>query len=151
MLHTMTTRPALIDSVWYPVDRPVLLGIAQSLRTSPGEWVHAPQVATSVALPLDEVVAAGQRLAGEYIVIKDLTTFGGPDWAATALTSAGLREVGLWPTPETALDRFVAALEAAEAQAAPEDKPKLRAVIRAVGGMGRDLGVNVFSALLTGQ
>jgi hypothetical protein len=150
MMNGMADRP-LLDSVWYSTDRPVLLGIAEALVASPRGFIPAEQIATSVAIPLNEVVAAGQRLNGEYVRIEDLTTFDGPDWAAMALTPMGLREVGLWPNSEAALDRFVAALESAAAKAAPEEKERLKAVIAAIGGMGRDLATSVIGAILTAQ
>ncbi len=69
----------------------------------------------------------------------------------TRLTPDGRREVGLWPSPDVAADRLVAALQAA-VDDAPEGpkKTKRQRVMDAVVGMGREFIVGVATNMASG-
>jgi hypothetical protein len=59
------------------------------------------------------------------------------------------RELGSWPSPEAMLNQLVVALEdASESEAEPERKGRLRAAAETLGGMARDLAVDVMAARL---
>jgi hypothetical protein len=60
--------------------------------------------------------------------------------------------VGLWPTPDTAADRLLAALgQAADRATDPEQKTRLRRTAELLRDAGRDITVGVATAVLTGQ
>jgi hypothetical protein len=59
------------------------------------------------------------------------------------------RELGTWPSAPNLVDQIAAALaDAADAEDEPERKGKLRAAAETVGGMARDIAVQVLSTRL---
>jgi hypothetical protein len=70
----------------------------------------------------------------------------------TELTPAGRREVGLWPFPDTAADRLMAALgQAIERAPQGPQKTRLQKIRDGFLSAGRDLIVDVAGGVLTGQ
>jgi hypothetical protein len=70
----------------------------------------------------------------------------------TTVTADARRLAGLWPTPDTAADRIVIALELLVANAkTDEDRSRARKALEALGGAGRDPSVAVAAAAITGQ
>lgn len=67
------------------------------------------------------------------------------------VTAKGRREVGLWPSPETAADRLMAALEQAIEQAEGEQKTRLQKVRDGLAKAGRDVIIGIASGVATGQ
>ena len=56
------------------------------------------------------------------------------------------RELGSWPSADTIVDRLVAALaEAEQREADPQQKSRLRAAAETMGGIGRDVLVQVLA------
>lgn len=57
------------------------------------------------------------------------------------------RELGSWPSGDELLHQLVAALSAAaDEETEPEEKGRLRTAADVLGGMARDIAVNVISA-----
>jgi hypothetical protein len=70
----------------------------------------------------------------------------------TKLTAAGRREVGLWPSPDSAADRLLPAIEAAIARTpAGDDRTRLERARDAFLGMAREIVVGVATNVITGQ
>lgn len=70
----------------------------------------------------------------------------------TNVTERARREAGQWPTPEALVSRMVAALnEAADAELDPERKSKLKSAALALGGVGRDLAVQVAATVIASK
>jgi hypothetical protein len=68
------------------------------------------------------------------------------------VTERTRRELGSWPSPESIVDRLAQAfLEAAEQESEPERESKLRAAAEGLGGAGRAVAVDLFSAFLRQQ
>ena len=66
------------------------------------------------------------------------------------VTPQARQAVGQWPSPEVWVDRLVAALrEAAEREADPERRGRLRAMAEGLGGFARDVAVGVLSGGIT--
>lgn len=62
------------------------------------------------------------------------------------------RELGSWPSPESLVDQLVSAFaDAAERETEPERKTRLRAVADGMGGAGRSVAVELFTAFLRQQ
>lgn len=84
--------------------------------------------------------------------LKVSFTMGGPDRVTGHIDRVyerTRRELGSWPTPEIVVDELAAELSAAaEAEAEPERKGKLRAAGEALGGAARDLAVQVLASRL---
>jgi hypothetical protein len=70
----------------------------------------------------------------------------------TDIAAKGQREVGQWPSPDTAADRLLATLETAVEKAPTEEaKSRAKRALEAVRGAGRDFLVDVASGVVTGQ
>lgn len=64
-----------------------------------------------------------------------------------SVTERTRRELGSWPSPESLVDQLARAFaDAAEQEAEPEQKTKLRAVADGLGGAGRSVAVDLFTA-----
>jgi phytoene/squalene synthetase len=68
----------------------------------------------------------------------------------TGVTERALRETGQWPTPEAWVDRLVEALErAADEEPDEEKRSLLRRTAGVIGGMARDILVQVAAKVIT--
>lgn len=139
-----------LPDLWHSCDLPVLREAARRLTSR-----HAPipldEIEQALELTEKQVSQSARRLGtGEYVKISEglggVTHFNG-------LSAKGLREVGNWPTPETALDRMIAALEAiAKNTDAPEDdRTRARKALDGLAEAGRHIGLSVAAAAITGQ
>ena len=80
-------------------------------------------------------------------------TSGDPEgWFVTGVASAARREVGQWPTGESFIERLAGRIaEAAEQEADPERKQRLRAVASELGGAAKAIAINLASQMLGTQ
>lgn len=144
----MTTNP----DTWTTRDLPVLRAVARLLeddRTA----VASDEIASAVGLDKRDVVKALRLLGDEHIRIDDMSSLGPADYVVTGITTAGLRTVGQWPSPETAVDRMIEALEQM-IDNTPEGSPKqsrLKASLAWIRDTGRDVMVEVAAAAITGR
>lgn len=68
------------------------------------------------------------------------------------VTERALLQVGIWPTPETGLDRMIAALEAIADHGNDEDtRTRARKILDGVSGTGKHIGLAMATAYATGQ
>jgi len=147
------TRPEPLPDTWYSRDFLVLLEVARRFADDPTtSRVEAGDIADTLGLDHAMVCAIGGTLRDAGFVdgigvdqVPGLIIF-------THLTPTGRREVGMWPSPEVAADRLLAALDAAIANAPTEEaKGKARRVLDAFTSAGRDLLVDVAGGVVTGQ
>jgi hypothetical protein len=76
---------------------------------------------------------------------------GGGNFYVTGVTERGLRTVGAWPTPESLVDRLLAALAEREANAATEEeRGRIRKTIDALASVGREVLTNAAGSALGG-
>jgi hypothetical protein len=133
--------------VWASRDLPVLVEITRRLDGT-RDALSAHQLVDSTRLPEADVDKAIRNLArGKYIVLD------GP-WNPTVIdiTERALREAKLWPTPETALDRMIAALEhiADNTDEDPDTRSWARRTIDVMKSAGGRIGIGVATAVITG-
>lgn len=146
------TRPEPLPDQWYSRDLLVLREIATVLSSDPDAHVDVDHLAEKFGLDqrTASAVTGTLRDAGfiDGMEVEDLPGL----VIVTKLTPAGRREVGLWPSPDTAADRLMAALEQAIEQA-PEgpQKTRLKKIRDGFLSAGRDLIVDVAGGVLTGQ
>ena len=143
---TITTQRRRPDR-WFSNDLPVLFAVADMLDTR--DEVQAEYL-TVDGLDEDAVSASMVRLyRNGYLEGIDTTTMGGASVMVTALSERGMREVGEWPTPESAAERILAGIEAAAADAPDEPtRSKLRAAAAVLGQGALDTGTNVLATVL---
>ena len=143
------TRPEPLPDTWYTRDFLVLREVGR--RVEAGEPLGVDDIATALGLARDVVGKAGSRLKEEgYLKAGEAMGIGAVRFFD--LTAKGRREVGQWPSAETAADRLIAVLEQ-RIMSAPNDEERTRWQKLRDGflGAGRDVVVDITSAVLTGQ
>ena len=141
----------MLEDVWVSRDLPVLQEVARRADGQPrGLWLSLGEVAGATGLDEGDVERAAFALfdAGLVSVDERATSI----VAFTGMSSRARSLVGLWPSPETAADRLVAALEQAVDRAStPEERKRSEKVLGAVLEGGRDFAVALGAGVLTGH
>jgi hypothetical protein len=113
--------------------------------------LRAEQIAEVVG-EQPKTVALGMRrlLRAGYIDGKEAKSFG-PDFQvfAEAITDAGLRAAGAWPSSEPDFETLLAQLKELAEQAPEDQRPKWRKAVDGLAAAGRDVGVEVAAAIAT--
>jgi hypothetical protein len=141
----------LLDDVWHSRDLPVLREVCRTKEQQQRGFVDLKPISESLGLSYEEVTAAALNLERAGLV-ELLGGFGSGLPHVKDVSEQALREVGLWPSPDTALDRMVAALQAIATNTDDEDtRTRARKILEGFAGAGRQIGVTVAAAALTGQ
>lgn len=145
------TRPEPLPDQWYSRDLLMLRHIADVLSADPMARVAVDDLGEHFGI--DEITASAVTGA-----LRDAGFIDGVEVAqlpglalVTKLTPAGRREVGLWPSPDTAADRLMASLEQAIDQAEGEQKTRLQKVRDGLAKAGRDVIIGIATGVATGQ
>lgn len=137
---------------WNNRDLPVLRVIVELADEQPGEWVYVWDVAPQLGWDRNDVRVqqAGRRFESAGWCE---TTHRGPKIDGFRNPSSdALRAVEEWPTPETALDRIVGALEQLAREATDDDtRTRARKILDGLQGAGKRIGLGVATAAITGQ
>jgi DNA-binding transcriptional ArsR family regulator len=144
----------MLDDTWHSRDFPVLREIAKQVEEYiPGmAWPDIESVAEALDMDMTTVdkAAAALRRAGLIDGVMSSNRMGPITY--TSVSPEARRLVGFWPSPETAADRLIAAIEAAiERTDDPVQKSRLRKIRDGFLGAGRDLTVSIGAAVITGQ
>jgi hypothetical protein len=139
-----------MESTWEQRDLPVLEAIVRYFDEEDSAVI--PDVATFAEITgMDpgQVGRAVRALSPRFIKtapgLGSLTEVG-----IMGVTDEARQAVGQWPTPESVVERIVAALvEAADREPDQGKRTKLRAAADALGGFGRELLVNVVANVAT--
>ena len=103
------TRPESLPDQWFSRDALVLREVARALGADLGARPAAADIADALGM-------APATVEGVGVLLRDAGFVDGIDTAEggivlfTALTPKGRREVGLWPSPDTAADRLLASV-----------------------------------------
>lgn len=141
-----------LPDLWASRDFPVLVAVARLLDET-GRPVTSYEVASEVQIEQPTAVRALTNLAHGFLEVRSENSVSDNDCYVVGITADGLRAAGQWPSPEAAVDRLIAALDA-QIDVAPEGSPKaskLRALRDGVVGVSRDLLVEVMGAVITGR
>jgi DNA-binding PadR family transcriptional regulator len=138
---------------WHARELPILRLLVAEFEA--GAWrVEARSIAEKLDFTSDRVELALRYLESDGLVEQP------PRESRRAsgvqiqrVTAAGLRRAGAWPTEQTALDRMLASLEAiaANTEAPDDDRSRARRILSELTGDGRNLGLAVVTAIVTGQ
>ncbi len=138
---------------WHSRDLPVLLCVAR-LEGRDAPVGTSDMVAIELEIPEEEATTALLALDdGRYIkaITGGATLGSGPGVLAVDLRERGRRVVGLWPG-EDAADSLVDALRQAEdATSDPEERTAIRRAWSSLGGVSRDVMVDVVAAVIARQ
>lgn len=147
----MTTTTEVTET-WHNRDLPVLRVIVRLIEAHPTRRPSPRHVADELNLSDDDVIRAVYNLKRGELVRPVGPQRGGRMHEMLDVTHAGLLQSGAWPTPETALDRMIAALEAIAEHTDDEDtRTKARKLLDALKGAGTTVATSVAAAAITGQ
>ena len=140
----------MLDDVWQRRDFPVLREVARRLDVDPRSRVTSQEVIAATGLSKEDINRAGKWLSqAGYVKADDRM---GLIAGFIGVSPEARRLVGLWPSPESAADRLIAALDTAVEQAhTPEEKSRRVKVRDGFVASGRDFAVSVAAGVLTGQ
>jgi hypothetical protein len=139
----------LLPDTWSSRDLPVLVEVARHFDRST-DPLNAWQVAQATGLTAEDVTKAGRALASDDLVEIEIDMDGSADFRG--ISGEARRLTGLWPSPEVAADRLLAALEQAiERAQTPEQRSHLQRALDGILRAGRDVAVGVAGGVLTGQ
>lgn len=139
-----------LPDTWNDRDLPVLRTVVR-LYDETLQVVRASTVVEETGLTKEEVVRAGVALGSAGLVAaqgrggQKITMFGG-------VTAEARRIAGSWPTPESGVDRLIAALEhIAENTEDDEERTRAQQLVSFLKTSGKQVGLTIVSAVLTGQ
>lgn len=140
---------------WHSRDLPFLRALVDQLELTPHTPVSAADIGIALSMDDNDVTRALRNLTrGEYVTPRPYPRriSDGPNDAPLDVTEKALYAVGVWPSPETAADRLVAAL-AALADDGPDEPTRTRAriALEQVGSFGRDTLAAIAATVITGQ
>jgi hypothetical protein len=139
-----------LDDVWTTRDLPVLVEVTR--RKDAGEGlIEGSVVAEALGMDLVEVQRAMTALNRRGLVAGDGTSATtGLEWVHEVSGSAYL-VTGLHPDGDDVLSRLIDGLRQAADQVSDEDeRGRLRRAADALGGIARDVGVGVLTAVMKG-
>lgn len=142
--------------IWNSRDLPVLREITRRLAANPAESVHAHEVAHELDLDVHDTRAAVVNLVRGGHVLEPPNSSRRSSArrgdAVVDITDQALYVTGVWPTPETALERMIAALESIAENTDDEDtRTRARRLLDGLASGGRTIGLSVATAAITGQ
>jgi hypothetical protein len=116
------------------------------LENSP--LVHVADIAGRAGFTTAETGRALQAMEGVYVDLA--MSMGGPEsWSVQGVTSAARQAVGQWPSAESLITRLVEGLNAAaEHEADPERKSRLRQAASLLGGTVRDIATDIAAQVI---
>ncbi|KRF34205.1 hypothetical protein [Nocardioides sp. Soil805] len=137
---------------WNRVDLPVLRELARGAE-SDADVALVDDIAARLNLRPRDVIKSYDVLQRTGFVTATFTYDSGGEFFGIRLSERGLRETELWPTPDSALDRMIAALQAIADNTREDEDTRTRAqkVLESLRGAGREIGISVVTAALTGQ
>lgn len=151
--HDGNDRIAAVDPAdrWSRIDMPVLRELAGAAESDEGV-ARVDDIARHHGLRTRDVLTSFDTLKRTGFVDAQLDPDSGGQYSFIRLSEKGLRTTGLWPTPETALDRMIAALDTIAENSNDEDtRTKAQKFAAWLRAGGTTVGLSVASTVLTGQ
>lgn len=146
------TQP--LADTWDWRDLPVLRAIVQELDSTM-EPVMLPTIGALTGLDGDDVKRAVLALDRAGLITASWTEAGGGEKFVHFVRDVGATAfslVGAWPSPDTGVDRMIAALEAIARNSPTEDeRTRAQKILDLFVGAGRDIAVSVATTMITGQ
>lgn len=134
---------------WSDLEAPILKAIDQFEDTGSGPDVE--EVAEHLDIEPPRVAMGVRRLVdADYVTAINTSTFEGDHFSNIRLAERGLREVSNWPSEAELIGALVAALsETAEVIDDDDQRSRLQRAGAALGGLSRDVMVQVAAELAT--
>ena len=135
-----------MEDTWVSRDLPVLDATVALLENSP--LVDVADIAGRAGFTVAETGRALQAMEGLYVNLA--MSMGGPEsWSVQGVTPAARQAVGQWPSAENLITRLVEGLNvAAEHEADPQRKSRLRQAAALLGGTVRDIATDIAAQVI---
>lgn len=144
-----------MEDTWTSRELPVLNAVVKAFEDRDRRQLRVAELTALCDLPESDVQAALRSLDSASPPYLEAPR---PGWGATypaiitGVTERARRAVGQWPTPESLVDRLAEAFgQAAEHEADPQKRGRLREVASWLGQAGRDIAVKVAAEVLLRQ
>lgn len=138
---------------WYDEHLPVLVAAVEGVDTDNDfGGIRLHDIAYQTDLSEEQVMRALRALESDGLV-EVRWVMPARAGRVTRVSGEARRLVGVWPTPDTALDRMIQALEAIADNTEADDDTRTRArkILYNLAGAGRQIGIGVATAMATGQ
>lgn len=140
-----------MEDIWISRDLPVLEAVIRARDSDIDDLPTGASIAAATGFSDKVVEQSLYALKDEYVELR-MVGGGSRNWFITDVTADARRIVGQWPSPDNLADRLVSALTAAADQETdPEKQSKLRKAVDTLGGVARDILVDVAAATITGR
>lgn len=145
--------PNTQHSRWHDRDLPFLVELVRLLDVDPTGRVATQDVVNSLGWETDDGLRARKDLLRDGLAVTPpAPSRGGPEWLPLEVTGEALRLASVWPTPESALDQMIAALEQIAEHTEDEDtRTKTRKAIDAFSGGSKHVALAAITSVVTGQ
>jgi hypothetical protein len=142
-----------LDDQWNDRDYPVLREIARRIDSDPRRrGVSLGEIALETKISNDRTLLAAQALDDDGLVKVHWAGGSGIESLVAGISAEARRLVGLWPSPETGMERMIAALEAIAANTSDEDtRTRAQKLLDGFKSAGRELTLAAGRAFITGQ
>jgi hypothetical protein len=139
-----------LEDAWTTRDYPVLREVTRLIDSREDEGPGSQRIAEATGLDDDQVQAAGLALERRGLVQLGGKVAEGGFSYFHEISGAAYLITGLHPDGDDALSRLIDGLRQAAEQTVDEDeKGRLRRAADALGGITRDVGVGVLTAVIT--
>jgi hypothetical protein len=141
-LAGLSGNEGAVEDTWVSRDLPVLEA-AVALLEDLGALPEVADIAERTGIAVEDVARALKAMDGVYVDLQ-MTMGDSARWFVRGVTPEARRAVGQWPTGESLVAELVKGLDAAaEREADPERKSRMRQAAAVVGGTARDVVVDV--------
>lgn len=140
-------EPAKLGDTWHWREYPVLREAARICDSQAFAMAELREIVEATGITRDEVLLALKAL-DDAGLIEVRWTMGGPNARVQRISSAARVHVGLWPSPETAFDRIVSALENIANHTGGQDHENARNAASALKELGQQFGNDIGAAAL---
>ena len=140
---------------WHARDLPFLTELVNQLDEYPQTWITGYNIAQALSLSDSDALRALAHLKrGGHVITKPVPrrSGDGPLDEVLDVTETALYAVSVWPTPETALDRMLAALDKVAQNTDDTDtRTNAQRTAACLRSSATTVGLTVASAMITGQ
>lgn len=141
----------MVQETWFRRELPVLTAVVEAFERDFDGLPDVRDIAQAAGLPVDDVAHALRALDGEYLVLR-MTMGDRASWFVDSVHNSARRAVGQWPAPDHFAIELAKAMEqVAESTSDPETKGRLRRAADAIGGLAKDVLVEVGTKVLERQ
>ncbi|WP_328631952.1 hypothetical protein [Streptomyces sp. NBC_00356] len=142
-----------MENTWAARDLPVLDAIVKYLDDAAGAaFPELRDIAEIANVDVTDAGKAALALESDALITLGKTAGGLGTWYVKTVTGDARRLVGQWPTAEQFVDEVAQRLsDAADAEADPERRGKLRELASSAGDVARNVFVDVTSAVISKQ